>query len=118
MEITYILKIDCELQQFEEITDILGNEPSKEYSGYWELILVERDSEPPVDFIDIFLDLLKNKYDQLLSLGIQRKDIDIWMLYEYENQCNIEIPPVKTKRLGENQISLCISCWESSNVSE
>lgn len=114
IEYTYILKIDCELQQINNITQIIGKEPSKK-DIIWELILTEKDSDLPLDFINIFLNLLENKFDKLLELGIQRNDITIWMLYKYEGQCNMEFTPQDMKRLGENEITLCISCWESSN---
>ena len=49
---------------------------------------------------------------KLESIGISREDISIWVLYEYEGQCNMEYDPVSMKKIGENGIVLCISCWE------
>ena len=43
---------------------------------------------------------------------VSREDISIWVLYEYEGQCNMEYDPVSMKKIGENGIVLCISCWE------
>ena len=51
-------------------------------------------------------------YEKLESIGISREDISIWILYEYEGQCNMEYDPVSMKKMGENGIVLCISCWE------
>lgn len=76
--------------------------------------MIEKDSDPYIDFINEFLDLLEGKYDQLLKIGIARDDITVWMLYEYDGQCNMEFLPEQMKRLGANGITLCVSCWESS----
>mgnify|MGYP005900678743 FL=1 len=59
-----------------------------------------------------FLSLLEGKYEKLESIGISREDISIWVLYEYEGQCNMEYDPESMKKLGESGILLCISCWE------
>ena len=61
---------------------------------------------------DCNLSLLEGKYERLESIGISREDISIWVLYEYEGQCNMEYDPVSMKKIGENGIVLCISCWE------
>jgi hypothetical protein len=58
--------------------------------------------------------LLEGKYQQLADIGVDVEDITIWKYYEYDNgQCNMEFHPKVTKRLGDNGIVLCISCWES-----
>ena len=59
-----------------------------------------------------FLSLLEGKYEKLESIGISRENISIWILYEYEGQCNMEYDPESMKKLGESGILLCISCWE------
>ena len=117
MEITNILKIYCEPLQIEKITQILDKYQSKEDLEYWNWILTEKDSDPSVDFINEFLNLLENKYDKLMELGIKRDDITIWTYYEYDEQCNMEFEPKDMKRLGEHGITLCVSCWQSSEES-
>ncbi len=56
---------------------------------------------------------MEGKYELLATIGIERKDITIWMLYEYDQQCNLEFDPIRMKRLGDNGIGLCISCWDA-----
>lgn len=113
MEYTYILRINYEQNQLENITNILGTLPSNN-KFYWELILIQKDSEPYIDFINKFLNLLEGKYDQLSQIGIERDDITVWILYEYDRECNLEFSPEQMKRLGVNGITLCVSCWQSS----
>ncbi|MFB2923190.1 hypothetical protein ACE1CB_32500 [Aerosakkonema sp. BLCC-F2] len=108
------MRIDCEKEKIKLISEILGVDNNSNNS-YWEQILVEEALDPPVDFIDIFLNLLEGKYQQLFLVGVQKDDISVWMYYEYDEQCNMEFSPEDMKRLGDNQITLCISCWESAS---
>ena len=66
-----------------------------------------------MNFIETFLSYLNGKERELLELGVRSENISIWMLYEYDGQCNLEFSPSDMKRLGEKEISLCVSCWES-----
>ncbi len=79
----------------------------------WCFEVQEKESDEYFDFIHHFLDMLEGKYDQLKSMGISKEDISVWLLYEYDNQCNMEFLPDNLKRLGDNGISLCVSCWAS-----
>lgn len=58
--------------------------------------------------------MIEPKYAGLNKLNIRGNQITFCMLYEYEQQCNIALDPERLKRLGENGITLCISCWESA----
>lgn len=49
----------------------------------------------------------------LKEIGIDRDMISVWYLYKYDEQCNMEFSPERMKRLGDNGITLCISCWSS-----
>lgn len=113
MELTYILKIHCKQDKKENVTEIVDTFPSRNEFSYWELILTQKDSDAYVDFVNEFLNLLQGKYDALLEMGIKRDDIEIWILYKYDKQCNLKFSPKQMQRLGENGITLCISCWES-----
>ena len=73
---------------------------------------MEEELDPAIDFVDRFLNLLDGKYNALSKIGVSREDITIWRYYEYDQECNLEIAPNKIKRLGEQGISLCISCWQ------
>lgn len=81
----------------------------------WTYEVVKKDEDPYFDFINIFLDLLETKYKLLKEFNIQRSDITLWFLYEYDQQCNMEFDPVRLKRLGDNSIRLCISAWNSGD---
>jgi hypothetical protein len=59
------------------------------------------------------MDVLEKHYEDLESIGVTRDAMSVWMLYEYNQQCNIEFNPKDMKRLGDNGITLCISCWEA-----
>lgn len=59
------------------------------------------------------MDILDGKYLALEDIGVTRDMISIWRLYEYDGQCNLEYSPAEMKRLGDNGITLCVSCWDS-----
>ena len=108
----YSLRINTvNLIQVRQVNELLGvrSNYSKED---WYLEVVQKEDDPPFRFIDYFLSLLEGKYERLESIGISREDISIWVLYEYEGQCNMKYDPVSMKKIGENGIVLCISCWE------
>ncbi|MBD2725656.1 hypothetical protein H6G96_04800 [Nostoc sp. FACHB-892] len=111
MKYTYILRIDCGRSKLKIVNDILGVDSNS--NNYWEQILIEEALDPPVNFLDRFLNLLEGKYHKLSMVGVNKDDISVWMYYEYDEQCNISFSPEGMKRLGDNQITLCISCWES-----
>lgn len=109
------------LETYDSITKLLGVIPNESNLKYlkgkppsiWTYEVIEEHDDPFYDFINSFLDILENKYDSLASLGIQRKNITFWYIYEYDQQCNMEFEPESLKRLGDNGITLCISCWDS-----
>jgi len=109
---TYQLRIDVDELNYERVSSILDLKPlNYKYGWSYEVVLEE---EPEYyNVIDRFLSKLQEKYEMLEELGIQRKDITIWLIYGYNNQCNMEFAPETLKYLGENGISLCISCYEA-----
>jgi hypothetical protein len=112
MKSIFSLKIDCKNEVRESVSKILGYQPV--VTDLWEMEISTEDVNAPVDCIDEFLKILDGKYDALKEIGIQRKNISIWYVYEYEQQCNMEFVPHQTKLLGDNGIVLCISCWKES----
>lgn len=117
MSAFYSLKINLKEDGIsEKITDIVGEKPNVENSS-WELERVIKDGDIYIDYIEYFLDLLEGNYDKLSLLSIQRNDISIWLLYEYDEQCNMEFSPQNLKRMGENEIGLCVSCWQKDKFS-
>ncbi|MBP7478753.1 MAG: hypothetical protein KA797_09530 [Chitinophagales bacterium] len=125
MEYYYKLQInfDPSVETFNKVTTILGIQPSDEdFSGFpnnipssWTYEVIDDSHDEYFDFINIFLDILETKYADLEKINIKRENITIWMLYEYDQQCNMEFDPIRLKRLGDNGITLCISCWDSGH---
>jgi hypothetical protein len=120
LEISFEPSVDT----FNQLTTILGVKPSNDFTGFpdnipscWTHVAIDDKPDEYFDFINIFLDILDRKYSVLEKLNIKRSDISIWMLYEYDQQCNMEFDPKRLKRLGDNGITLCISCWDSGKES-
>ena len=110
MRYFFKLTIDTCSNDINKITNILGVISSSDDQWEYELVIGENDDY--IDFINYFLDILDGKYYQLEEIGIHRNNITIWMIYEYNNQCNMEFFPEDMKRLGSNGISFCISCYD------
>lgn len=109
----YSLRINTvNLIQVRQVNELLGVRSNYPKEDDWSLEVVPKEDDPPFLFIDYFLSLLEGKYEKLESIGISRENISIWILYEYEGQCNMEYDPESMKKLGESGILLCISCWE------
>jgi hypothetical protein len=111
---------DASLDTFHKLTTILGVQPSEHLADFpdgipccWTHEVIDDQPNTYFDFINVFLDLLETKYHDLEQLNIRRENISVWMSYEYDQQCNMEFDPVRLKRLGDNGITLCISCWDS-----
>ena len=94
----------------EQLNNVIGVSSNFPHAD-WGIEIIQSD-ENFSGILVYFLSLLEGKYEQLESIGISREDISIWVLYEYEGQCNMEYDPVSMKKIGENGIVLCISCWE------
>lgn len=101
---------------YSRVTEILSVSPSfyrqNEINTLWIYAIDERDEDDYIDYINIFLNLLTPNFLKLEELGIQRSDISIWRIYEYEHQCSMEITPQIMKRLGDAGITLCIDCYQ------
>jgi hypothetical protein len=96
----------------DSISQVLGTRSVGPGPG-WQWELEENADDPPIDFVSTFLTLLEGKYEALAEVGVARRRIAVWLLYEYDEQCNIEFSPDDMKRLGEAGIVLCVSCWQS-----
>lgn len=114
MKINYALRIVHTGANAREITKIIGVPPTSTEGSVWEYEISEKEADSPIPFIQIFIGLLSSKYDQLQALGINRENITVWLIYEYEEQCNIEFLPSDLLKLGKESIGLCISCYELS----
>lgn len=113
MEIlTYELKINIEEKFYENVSSIVGLHPES-YKYGWIYEIVFEEQKEYFDIIAKFLDSLDGKYEQLQELGIESEDITIWLIYGYNNQCNMEFEPNILERMGKRGIKLCISCYEA-----
>lgn len=110
MKLYYSLRIDAKKEIYEYINKLLkikSNNPP-----FWELQFIQHENDEYISYINFFLSVLDGKYDQLSLLGVKRENISIWILYEYEGQCNLEFSPSDLQKIGAEGITLCISCWE------
>ena len=116
-KIFYKLNIDTTPDNLEQINNLLGVKQNKN-TGIWTYELIHADTPLAIQedtVISHFLNIIEGKYDQLLRLGIKRENITLWIIYEYDNECNMEFHSEDTKRLGENGITLCVSCYQYSD---
>lgn len=113
MKYFFSLRISANEKQVENITYILGIKPNyPEVAWGYELKIKDNAY---TNFIDFFLSILNDKYEQLQNIGISKDHISIWMIYEYDGQCNMEFSASDMKKLGNSGITFCISCYESDN---
>jgi hypothetical protein len=113
MKYFFSLRINTKPEHSITLNDILGVESNNPQISWGYNLKVKDDGY--TNFIECFLNILEGKYDKLSDLDITRDDISIWLIYEYEGQCNMEFAPNDLKRLGDNGITLCISCYEASS---
>lgn len=113
MEIlTYELRINTEEIFYETVSSIVELQP-KNYKFGWSYEIVFEKLEDCFNIIAKLLDSLEGKYEELQKLGITNNDISIWVIYAYNNQCNMEFDPKTLERLGKRGITLCITCYEA-----
>ena len=110
--LTYRLDINTEENFYETVSSIVGLQPEN-YRYGWSYEIEFEEQKEYFDIIAKFLDCLEGKYDELQKLEIKNSDISIWIIYGYNNQCNMEFNPKTLERLGKRGITLCISCFEA-----
>lgn len=108
----YQLRIVVDEKNYDAVSSIVGLRP-RDYLHGWVYQIILEEEPIVVNPIEIFLNALNTKYDALTRLGIEKGNITIWLIYEYNNQCNMEFSPNTLSKLGENGIALCISCYEA-----
>ncbi len=105
LRITNILNISKRL-----ISNTLGCE-SNMNEIFWGLEKEQNEEDNFFDYILFFAEKIESKRDELKKLGVDFKNISIWLIYEYEYQCNLEFQSNVCKKIGELGITLCISCY-------
>ncbi|MEE3717617.1 hypothetical protein V2H45_12705 [Tumidithrix elongata RA019] len=128
----FVLELEIERGQSKEaISTILGVEPNWKSKNWCFAVVRDYDNDDCIEeiieyehfddipsFVDQFIDLLDGKFEQLAEVGIKKSDIIFWQYYAYDGQCNLEFTPRQLKKLGDNEIRLCISCWDVSAQEE
>lgn len=112
MPSTYLLQIASE--NASAVADIIGMPSSAPADRPWTASIEVADDEPYVPFIDKFTSLLDGKIEKLSELTGSPCNISLWVLYGYDQQCNLEFSPEDMQKLAARQITLCISCWQQS----
>ena len=75
--------------------------------------LPENPDEPVFyEEIEWLLDLAEENEKELIRLGVDFSDSQIWMIYYYDKQCNMEFDPNLMGRMGKLGLKLCVSCQE------
>lgn len=67
-------------------------------------------SQSPAEHLMNLLQLLENNFSRLGQYGIQRHDIAISLVNQYEGQVCLEFDPALMERLGRNGITLQLFC--------
>ena len=72
------------------------------------------DPDGPVFYEEIawLLDLAEKNRNELIELGVDFSDSQIWMIYYYDKQCNMEFDSCLMERMGKLGLKLCVSCQE------
>ena len=113
----YIFQLNIHLPgdvQVDDVSTVLGLHAIDPISEDGSLWMVE-DEQPEsgwIDFIGRYCESIRSGLSELQNLGIGANDISICMLYEYDQQCDMEFNPDELKAMGELGITFCISCWE------
>jgi hypothetical protein len=107
-------------ETYNKVTEIIGQIPQKhtkskfnqsdEPSIWWLQLIEDTDNDINIDFINVFMELLEPNFERLKSIGIEKENILIWLVYEYEHQCALGFNPKELERLGKNGIALNIDC--------
>jgi len=80
---------------------------------FWIYDITEDET---TDYVDFFIQFIKKNKEKLQNNGITSDDITVWLLYEYEQQCSLRISAKDMELLGEENIVLCVSCWEKDTT--
>jgi hypothetical protein len=94
---------------YQKIEEVLGIKPTEDELSSWWIHEIESDNK---DYIEYFLSILDDKYEQLKQIGIERDAIGVWIIYDYDAECNMEFSSNDMYKLGKEEIVLCISCMD------
>jgi len=105
-----------DFETYQKITEILkvaptenSKEDQEKYST-WAYQVVNNEEIDYFDFINVFLEILEPNFEKLSLIGIQKENILIWLLYEFDQQCALGFNAEELKRIGQSGIALNIDC--------
>lgn len=107
--IYYSLRINKNGNEIKTINNILNTKSISNDIWIYELAQNEKDNY--INFIDIFTNILNEKIDLLKNIWIQKNDISIWILCNFEEQCNLEFSSNQINNLSKIWVWLNISCY-------
>ena len=88
---------------FNAISEITGLQPlehdNSKVPDTWKHEVVQSENDPYFDFINVFVNHLETNRAQLHELGIRNENVSLWLVYEYDGQCNMEFDPVRLSEL-------------------
>ena len=114
-KVFYQLTIDINKQWHPAIDVLLGVSETKG-KEFWCYEIIVEDNPIKINEQTVllhFMNILENKYSDLEAMEIQRSDIIIYVIYEYNNECNMEFLPEEMMLMGKNGIVLAISCYQT-----
>jgi len=109
MEIIYQVRIGTD--HIASIDSLLGT-VSESRDGFWIKSIHQKEGEQGVDFTKIFRDLIEPHLSSIRQLTWSEQAISVWVLYEYDQQCNFELSADNMRDILAIEAYFCISCWE------
>ena len=108
---TYLLKI--ETTNLIAVEEVMGAASSAPRDQPWTAIIDSNQTHKGKSPIEHLLMMIEGKTTDLSALIDDINEaISLWVLYEYEEQCNLEFTVHELTTLAINKVSLCISCWQ------
>ncbi len=102
-----------QIESKHNINEILNCTFFKQIGKFW---IYEITENVTTDYADFFIQLIKKNKEKLEMNGITSDDITVWLLYEYDQQCSLCISTKNMKLLSDENIELCIDCWQKDSV--
>ena len=86
------LRISTNKEKYQKISEILDLDIKDNKKGWmYEVVLIDQGDYYSV--INMFLDKLEGNKKELESFGVYPEDISIWLIYEYNDQGDLEFEP-------------------------
>ena len=102
------IKVNQNLVAFENIVNMKSHIKT---SNTWVLNIEASEQNSYPNILNHFCDIIENYFEELVSLGLSKNDITIWLIFQIEKneQMNIEFNADLMARLSKNAKAFCIS---------